>query len=243
MSLTPTDDKNSMLRQSLDELKHMGTEVLLPRGSRVRDDRVHILLEGSCSLCLVPPGGEPATLIIFEPGMLLNFVPCLMKTGHLHAGTKSRRVRRDNFVIRARVDSRCLAIEPETFLRHLRQSLPLNALLVNALLENLVNMFSLASYTSTLPAVRRVCRLLQETPGAGSGENGTVPMTYAEIGSHLGLHAISVARVFRRLKQAGIVERLGARMRVVDRDALRAVAEGRRALPSRRAATGRASAP
>ncbi len=231
MNLMQPDHDNNLLQQSMGELRQMGTEVFLPRGSRVRNDRIHILLEGSCSLCLFLPGENEATLIIFEPGMLLNFAPCLLKTGHLHAGTKSRQVQRDEFAIRARVDSRCLAIEPDVFLRRLRQSLPLNALLVNALLENLVHMFSLASYTSTLPAAQRVCRLLHETLGAGSGGNGTVLMTYAEIGTHLGLHTISVAKIFKRLKQEGIVERQGARMRVVDRDALRAVAEGRRALP------------
>ncbi len=236
MERTRFDDTDTVLTRCLDELHEIGTEVFLAKGSRVHNDLIHILIEGSCSLCLYPAGGEQKTLILFEPGMMLNFVPCLLQRQYLHSITRRRRVEREDFAIRARTDARCLTIEPDVFIERLKVSLPLNAMLVRALTENLLNMFSMASYTPTLPAALRVCRLVHELTDEERGGGRTVQMTYAELGTHLGLHSITVAKVFKRLKQAGIVVRKRGRLQVCDPGALRAVARGERELPPLHAA-------
>ncbi|MDO5537745.1 MAG: Crp/Fnr family transcriptional regulator [Desulfovibrionaceae bacterium] len=227
MAVAKYNNENMLISdEAMEKLMEIGTEVFLPAGSRVHNDRIHILLEGSCSLCIYPPSGEQSTLIFFEPGMMLNFVPCLLKRQRLHAITKRRMVKRSEFAVRVRCDSRCLAIEPDDFLEALKDSLPLNAMLVHALTENVLNLLSLASNSPLMPASQRVCRFLSEIVGSDHPQSVPVKLTYSEIATHLGVHSITVAKIFKKLKEESIVEKKGRSMYIRDAERLHRIAQG-----------------
>ncbi len=198
----------SLLEKCLPVLQETGAEVFLPKGSIIRDDCLYVLLEGSICLCNTDPNGDKIVLMYFEPGMLLNFIPCISSGIEMHPITRNRLVVRKTFAMRVRKDSRCLCVSQTAFMEKMSTSFDLHRLLVSALTENLLNVLSLAVNSPALPAAQRVCRLLSQVSRKEAGRP-CAGLTYAEIAAHLAIHKMTVAKIFQALKQEGIVQTQG----------------------------------
>ncbi len=222
--------ETDLLQQGSDLLRSLGREERLPKGDKIRSNSVYLLLEGRMTLSSTEPSGEEVTLIYFEPGMLANFIPSLSSTLPLHDLTQSRLVIRKNFVIKTRSECRCIVIEPDRFRQELKTNLLLNKLLLLALTENLLNMFSLATNSSTLPAIQRVCRLLMQFVKKTAPHLVDPPLTYQDIATHLSMHAMTVAKIFTALKNEGLIARKGRQVIVTDMGKMRDIAMGLREL-------------
>ena len=228
------DQKNwveaDLLQQGSELLRSLGREERLPKGFQIRSNSVYLLLEGSMTLSSREPSGEEVTLIYFEPGMLANFIPSLSSMLPMHNLTRSRLIIRRNFVIKTRSECRCVVIEPARFLLELQNNLLLNKILLCALTENLLNMFSLATNSSTLPASQRVCRLLLQFVPKTTPYLVHPPLTYQDIATHLSMHAMTVAKIFTALKNEGLIARKGRQVVITNMGQMRDIAMGMREL-------------
>lgn len=218
------DTRFTMEYESL--LHSMGEDFLLPRGKILRENHIYYLREGRCALCAYGQCGETSTLIYFEPGRLLNFLPSLSRLYPLHPMTRRRGVPRKFFAVRALTNCRFLCVRHETFMEAFAGSLPLHSLMVRSLTENMLNLLTYAFNSPLLPAGQRICRLLADVMDDQPPHALPRHMTYPEISTHLSIHPITVAKVFKALREKGIVRKKDAGLTVADVDRLHRIAGG-----------------
>ena len=207
-------------------LRSIGTEHVLRKGEILRTGNICYLLKGLCILSFYDPCGDETTLIYFEPGRLFNFMPKLVKVYPLQPKTVRRQLPIDAFAVRAKEDCLFLFIDHNVFERELAASLPLHSLLVQSLTENCENLISHAGNSPLLPAPQRICRLLAEMMAEEPPHAVPSYLSYSEISLHLAIHPITVAKIFKALKEDGITERKGRTLTVADPERLCAIARG-----------------
>ncbi|MBR6466676.1 MAG: Crp/Fnr family transcriptional regulator [Desulfovibrio sp.] len=207
-------------------LRSIGTEHVLQKGELLRTDHICYLLKGLCILSFYGPCGDETSLLFFEPGRLFNFMPKLSRLYPLQPKTLRRKLPRDAFAVRAKEESILLFIDHNVFERELAGSLPLHSLLVQSLTENCENLISHAGNSPLLPAPQRICRLLAEMMEEAPPHAVPPFLSYNEISLHLGIHPITVAKIFKALKEEGITARQGRMLTVADPERLRAIARG-----------------
>ncbi len=207
-------------------LRSIGTEHVLQKGELLRTDHICYLLKGLCILSFYGPCGDETSLLFFEPGRLFNFMPKLSRLYPLQPKTLRRKLPRDAFAVRAKEESILLFIDHNVFERELAGSLPLHSLLVQSLTENCENLISHAGNSPLLPTPQRICRLLAEMMAEEPPHAVPSYLSYSEISLHLAIHPITVAKIFKALKEDGITERKGRTLTVADPERLRAIARG-----------------
>lgn len=217
-------------KQYIELLHEIGEEFLLPKGKLMRQKDLYYLIDGKCALCIHGDAGEELSLIYFYPGRLLNFLPCLTRFYPLQPLLDKRRVPLHSFVIRAVCNCRFLRIPHDVFLEKYFHSLPLHSLIVQSLVENTYSLFSHAFNSPMLPTGQRICRLLLEIMD-DEPPHYLQRITYAEISSHLSIHFVTVAKVFKALRQAEIIRKQPGGISVIRPEQLRRFAEGREHLP------------
>lgn len=195
-------------------LHSMGEEFLLPRGKVLRENHIYYLQEGRCALCVYGQCGETSTLIYFEPGRLLNFLPSLSRLYPLHPMTRRRSVPRKFFAVRALTNCRFLRVRHEIFIKAFADSLPLHSLMVRSLTENILNLLTHAFNSPLLPAGQRICRLLADIMDDQPPHALPRYMTYPEISTHLSIHPITVAKIFKTLREKRIIRKKDAGLTV-----------------------------
>lgn len=217
MTDTYTVDCGGMLRE-------MGVEITLPKGAVLRRSLVYFLLDGYCALMAMTEGGEAYSFLYFRPGMLLNFTPAVAQTDKLHAVTR-KRFSILTHVIMTKTPCKLLAMNGVEFAHKLETSLPLTHLLSRSLMENWINLLALSLDISSRTATARVCRLiLDNTP---DDPESCIPsfLTYTEIASHLSLHIITVTKIFRALRQSGLLHKERRAHVLADRQRMHLLAE------------------
>ncbi len=227
------------LRQACEALlRRIGKEERLAKGALLLTDHIYYLLEGLCALIHFGPLGEESSLIYFEAGRMLNFLPKLSRIYPMQPKTLRRRQPRDTFAVRAKSACRLVRIDHDVFLRELDQSALLHSLLEQSLMENCLNLLARAGNSPLLPAPQRICRLLAELMPERAPYRLPRYMSYAEMAVHLSIHPVTVARIFQALKAEGIAWRDGGAICVFDPERLRRMACGEEALAYKRAASG-----
>ena len=212
-------------------LRQMGEEYVLPKGKMMQQKDLYYLLEGKCALCIHGTEGEELSLIYFYPGRLLNFLPSLNKYYPLQHITNKRRVPLQSFVVRAVTDCRFLRIASDIFIKNYISSIELHSLIVQSLIENVYSLFSHSFNSPKLPVYQRICRLLLEIMNDTPPHTLQRHITYAEISTHLSIHTVTVAKVFKALRQAEIISRDMGNVTVINPNELRRIAEGKQRLP------------
>jgi len=207
-------------------LRTIGTLHVLHKGELLRTDHICYLLKGLCILSFYGPCGDESSLIFFEPGRLFNFLPKLSRVYPLQPKTVRRQLPRDAFAVRAKEDCQLILVDHNVFERELATSLPLHSLLVQSLTENCENLISHAGNSPLLPASQRICRLLAEMMSDYPPHALPAYLSYSEISLHLSIHPITVAKIFKALKEEGITARQGRTLAVADPERLRAIACG-----------------
>ena len=97
---------------------------------------------------------------------------------------------------------------------------------MQSLTENCENLISHAGNSPLLPAPQRICRLLVEMMAEEPPHAVPSYLSYSEISLHLAIHPITVAKIFKALKEDGITERKGRTLTVADPERLCAIARG-----------------
>jgi len=228
-------ERDAARRQSCEALlRQIGREERLARGDLLQTDHIYYLLEGLCVLIHYGPLGEESSLIYFEAGRLLNFLPKLSRVYPMQSKTLRRRQPRDTFAVRARTACRLLRIDHDVFVRELDKSAPLHALLEQSLAENCLNLLARAGNSPLLPAPQRICRLMAELMPESPPHRLPSYMSYGEMAVHLSMHPVTVAKIFQALKAEGIAWRERGAVCVFDVARLHRIASGEEELPYKR---------
>lgn len=233
-----SDQQHSLAEALLNEykeeyaaiLREMGEEFSLSKGKKVQTEDLLYLIEGKCSLSCYAESGEEVALIYFYPQRLLNFMPSLTRYYPLQEINKKRSVPVQYFAVRAVENCRFLRISAKRFLERYFSSIPLHALIVHSLIENSFALFTHAFNSPLLPASQRICRLLVDLMRDEPPHTLLTPLTYAEISAHLSIHFVTVAKVFKALRKASIIDKKPGTITVLYPDELRRIADGKERL-------------
>lgn len=205
-----------------DEVCALGTRHDVPKNVRVQDlDRgdsikyVYALKNGICSLSRITAAGEEKTFQYFTSEWLLRVVPVTMDD----YWTENRA-----FSIYTKTPCELYQIHPQQFMDLCEKCPPLMRFLAKVLAHNLGLVLANAYDTHNLPVSSRLCKVLLDLD---SGNGLDAFFTYAELASFLGVHKITVARIITRLKKLGNLKHEGGRLRIVDRDTILEIANGK----------------
>ncbi len=235
----PDRDANARRRQEYERaLGKIGREIRLAKGESLLTDHIYYLLEGICVLLHFGPLGEETSLLYFEEGRMLNFLPKLSRVYPMQPKTLRRKQPRDTFAVRAKTDCRLLRIDQDVFVRELGRSAGLHVLLEQSLAENCLNLLARAGNSPLLPVPQRICRLLAELMPSTPPYRLPRYMSYAEMALHLAIHPVTVAKIFKALKAEGIAWRDGGSVCVFNPERLRRIASGEEDLPYKRHEAG-----
>ena len=200
-------------REGYELLKKLGEKAELPRGETLRRPEkssmdVYFLVDGLCALCMEGSSGKDMALIYFLPGRMLNFLPALEKYYPRTVCELCYQAPFADFFVKAIKDSELLRINYRHFLEEFAQSLPLQTVIIHSLVQNCYDLFTQLLKSLEMPAWQRVARELVENMSGPEPHVLPRRITYAEIATHLSIHTVTVAKIFRALQDNGIIERV-----------------------------------
>lgn len=231
---TPSDLERQIedYRQEVRErLKTVGEKIVLTRGETLRrpgqyTEDMYYLVDGLCALCMEGATGRDTAVIYFFPGRMLNFLPALQKYYPRRECALCYRAPLANFFIKAINDSELLRIKYQTFLKEYAHSLPLHTMIVQSLVENCYDLFTHLVKSLEMPAWQKVARELLENMDGPYPHVLSRKITYNEIATHLSIHTVTVAKIFRALQENGIIERVKNGIMICDPQRIWRIANG-----------------
>jgi CRP/FNR family transcriptional regulator, cyclic AMP receptor protein len=171
---------------------------------------LYLIDDGHAAVRVVTPDGVTAMIRVLGPGQHFGEL-ALLSPG---ARTAS---------VDALDDLSLLALDRATFDR-LRQRHPqLEAVLTEALVQEVRRLTHCLTEAYHLPTTQRVTQRLVELAGvygSGSGDPVTIPLTQEELAELTGATRPTVNRVLRALEDDGLIEHQRGRLRLIDVDAL-----------------------
>ncbi len=185
-------------------LTDFGREVSVPRGTKLTVGRIYYLLEGTVTLTALPVTGERLSLIYFQPGDLLSFIPAVNHAYAIPHEAYDLLLISENLAMFTKTPCRLMSMEPEAFIRHMDEE-PLKTLLVHGLAGNLMKIIVQSVNNSALPATVRVCRMLSVFMDKKDPHALPRYLTYREIAGHLSMHVMTVTKIFQTLRREGIL--------------------------------------
>lgn len=210
-----------------DILRGMGQRFAMRKGEQLRSNDLYYLIDGVCALCLEGETGRDLALIYFRPGRLMNFLPSISKFYPLHNFPGSFPLFSSAFFVKAISDSQLFRIDKDLFLAKYFQSLPLQTLITQALVENCYDLFSHIFNSLEKPAWQRVAMQIYENMSDNPPGKLLRKITYAEIATRLSIHPVTVAKIFRALQAEGIIKREHSQITVLNATALLQIAQGK----------------
>lgn len=187
-------------------LMRFGKEITVPRSTKLITNQVYYLLEGIVTLTAVSAAGERHSLVYFEPGDLLNFMPSVNHVYSIPHETFDFMLYNESLSMFAKTPCRLICTEHKKFMCHMDEE-PVKTLLIRGLAANLLKILVQSVNNCTLPATARVCRMLSVF--MQQHEPYTIPqyLTHTEIAGHLSLHVMTVTKIFQSLRKEGILVR------------------------------------
>ncbi|WP_291329496.1 Crp/Fnr family transcriptional regulator [Desulfovibrio sp. UCD-KL4C] len=214
------------LSSNMEILSAIGTEIEVPKGARFDFRNIYYLKEGIAALTHLTLAGEQSSFIYFKPGMLLNFLrPIITATG-IGSDITMKRLSSLDHGIYAKTKCKCLCINGATFLEQAERDSALYRMLLRSISENLINVLALSTELSTKPASLRVCQVLFDFMSDDTPPEIPRYLTYNEIAFYLSMHVITVTKIFKALKQSGVIDKKGRTTIVIDKARLFAIGTG-----------------
>jgi CRP-like cAMP-binding protein len=200
----------------------LGKRIALQPGTVLPDNTVYYLIDGYCALISVKECGKTHSLLYFRPGMLMNFLPTVTPGLSLHPIILRYRNRNKSLRPFAITKTQCAmhAVDGKAFLRKLEVDIDFCKILINALAENFINLYSATISIGLYSAMARVARLLLDNAPEAAPYQVPSFLTYDEIANHLSLHKITVAKIFNDLRQRNILKKAGKKHEIIDLDSL-----------------------
>ena len=181
-------------------------EITVPRGTKLRVDRVYYLLEGAVTLTAVSAVGGAHSLIYFHPGDLLSFIPSVNQAYSIPHEAFDFLLYNESLVMCTTSHCRLISMEHGEFMKHMDEE-PLKSLLILGLAGNLMKIIVQSVNNTTLSATVRVCRMLSVFMEKKPPHALPRYLTHTEIAGHLSMHVMTVTKIFQSLRKEGILGR------------------------------------
>lgn len=233
MMIESLDYKNCVLqvearlKECVEKIRATGEEIHLQKGEFLADGVACWLESGKCVLSMDDSRGDVLSLFYFKPGRLVNFLPLLVKSYPLDVHILKKKVPASRFHLKALEDCKLYAIDPKWFLQEFCQDPALSCLFLHSAILNLIESYITVWNAPILSNTQRICRLLLAALDEENGNDIPDHLTQTEISRHLSIHAITVAKIFSRLRKMQLVVKDVNHLTVADRERLKALAEGR----------------
>ena len=185
-------------------LLRFSREIAVPRGTKLMVDRVFYLLEGTVTLTAVSATGERHSLVYFEPGDLLSFIPSVNHVYSIPHDAFDFLLSNESLAMFAKTPCRLISTEHREIMRHMDEE-PVKTLLIRGLAENLIKVIVQSGNNCTLSATVRVCRMLSVFMRKDPPHHLPRYLTHTEIAGHLSLHVMTVTKIFQSLRKEGIL--------------------------------------
>ena len=181
-------------------------EIVVPRGTKLRVDRVYYLIDGAVTLTAMSAVGGAHSLIYFHPGDLLSFIPSVNQAYAIPHDAFDFLLYNESLVMCTKTRCRLVSMTHGEFMKHMDEE-PLKSLLICGLAGNLMKIIVQSVNNTTLPATVRVCRMLSVFMEKKPPHALPRYLTYTEIAGHLSLHVMTVTKIFRSLRKEGILDK------------------------------------
>jgi CRP/FNR family transcriptional regulator, cyclic AMP receptor protein len=226
--LSRVDVFESLSREELEEVARRACDTHLKRGEVMRkpqeegDEALYVLKEGRVQLYVEIPDGGEVTLSVVEGGSIFGE---LALAGGQHSGEVCARALEPSLVCSLKTEGVEQLIEsnPQVGLAMVR-------LLSERLREAEVRLAELAHQQVPARLANLILRL--STSEGIMGREGIripTPYTHRQLGTMIAANRESVTRAMTELQEEGIVEVVGRRIHIRDREALERQAEARSA--------------
>lgn len=214
-------------KEYLKLLEEIGEKTTLARGELLRKKDMYYLRQGVCALCMSGESGKDLSIIYFFPGRLFNFLPSLQGFYPRTSFPVYTQAVLPDFFVKAISDCELLRINHAKFLDIFFYSLPLQTLIIQALVDNCYDLFSHIFSSADMPAWQRVAMELLGNMETVSPHALKWRITYAEIATHLSLHVVTVAKICKALLRANVIRKEKSVIFVNDPERLLRIAQGR----------------
>jgi len=209
---------NGLTERQLAELALIVSDQHYKRGTTIfaEGDRgvgFFILVEGQVKIYKMSMDGKEQTLHIFGPGE--PFAEAAVFTG------KSYPAYADTLQ-----DSRVLFIPRDSFVSLIENNPALAMNMLGALSQRLKKFAGMIEALSLKEVPGRLASHLLLLSGQQGGDEFALNIGKAQLASILGTIPETLSRIFKKLSEAGYIEVQGARIRIVDREGLEALASG-----------------
>lgn len=211
-------------------LEEIGEPTVLAKGEILRKRDIYYLRHGVCALCMSGESGKDIAIIYFFAGRLLNFLPSLEKFYPRTATPACKQAVLPEFFVRAISDCELLRIDHQRFLAIFFKSLPLQTLIIQALVDNCYDLFSHIFSSVEMPAWQRVALEFVSNMETTAPHALKLRVTYADIATHLSLHVVTVAKICKALQKNNIIHKEKSNIFVSDPQRLTRIAQGRERL-------------
>ncbi len=198
-----------------------GTRIVVEKGTVLlsphnKDDasKVYYLEKGSIALLTYSKEGTESIYQYFIGGRLVGFMPFLFRA--VDGVSKYKKTMgKDQFLI-AKTKSTLYQIDHELFDRLLAENIEFNHLLLQSLVVNYMDLLNHFQHTQEECAGTRLCRFLMEYYEITECRTLPKDMSFIEIGKYLGIHSVSVSRLFAVLRREGCVVKNNGEVIITD---------------------------
>lgn len=218
---------NTYREDYLEIIQEMGKSIVLRKDEQIRTKNLLYLEKGVCALCVEGESGRDLSIIYFSPGRLLSFLPSIHEFYPHQTFSNCEPIYNCDFFIKAISDCSLISIDKDLFLEKFFHSLPLQTLIIQALVDNSFDLIAHIFNSLERPAWQRVAKLLYENMGNDPARKLKRKITYQEIATHLSIHPVTVAKIFSSLQTAGIISRRQSEITVTDPEGLLRIAMGK----------------
>ena len=211
-------------------LRRFGTVRTVPKGTLLSGKEAYWLLGGICALTCVNESGSQYSFLYFHRNMLFGFVPVLGRYYRMNRLVDVRASRSFSGFM-AKTDCSVIELPANAFLSEITRDREVLSVVLRAAVVNLADMLNHSMVIASLPVPCRVCYMLLEA--CPEEEPYLLPayLNYDEIAAHLGVHVITVTKIFGALYDNGIMSREGRRRAVLDKERLLRIVQREEELP------------
>lgn len=212
--------------EALAKFRNVGKKIILAKGSNLVSEKVHCLEKGKCALCVNDPRGDPISMFYFRPGQMINFLPLLVQCFPFDKFIMQKKIPSNLFHVKALSDCELIVLDTEWFINTFLKETSICYFSLYSCILNLLNIYMCVHNCPILSNAQRICLLLISS--IEDSPEGVIPphLTLIEISRHLSIHSVTVAKIFSKLRNMGIIGKQGSNMVIMDMDRLSAIADG-----------------
>lgn len=196
----------------------IGKKVTLAKSEEVPlDGNVIYIDKGICALTRTTKEGHEKVYMYFKPGNLTGFIRHLLpKTQY----PKSYIHQTVNTII-TKTEVACYLIKKEHFFDLLKENSRYYEDLTYSLAQNLSNVLEHSALVASENAPSKICAMLLEFSEPKNDRDVLHScFNYAEIGNFLSLHTVTVAKIFKTLKDKQYIEKIDGQLVIKNKEKL-----------------------